>query len=245
MIPIPAIDLKGGRCVRLTQGAMDAETVYADDPLSVARRWEAEGAERLHLVDLDGAVAGAAVHFDAIAAILKGVRIPVEVGGGIRSMEAIERYLSAGASWVILGTSALRNFAMVQQAARTFPDRIVVGIDVKKGAVAIQGWTALHADGLMDVALRTLDAGVSKLILTDIEKDGMLAGPNFSLFETVAAAVKLPLIASGGIATLGHLQQLAKMPGIEGAIIGKALYTGAISLPDAIATLRGKGTGPC
>jgi phosphoribosylformimino-5-aminoimidazole carboxamide ribotide isomerase len=222
---------------------MDSETVYSDDPLLVARRWESEGADRLHLVDLDGAVAGNAVHFDLISSILKAVKIPVEVGGGIRRISVIEQYLSAGASWVILGTSALQNFKMVQEAARAFPQKIIVGIDVKKGAVAIQGWTALHADGLMDVALRVLDAGVAQLILTDIEKDGMLAGPNFSLFETVAAAVKLPLIASGGISTLGHLQQLSKTPGIEGAIIGKALYTGDISLPDAIATLRQRG--PC
>ncbi len=245
MTLIPAIDLKGGRCVRLTQGLMDSETVYADDPLSVARRWEAEGADRLHLVDLDGAVAGEAIHFDLIAALLKTVKVPAEVGGGIRRIDVIEKYLAVGASWVILGTSALQNFKMVQEAARAFPGKIIVGLDSKKGQVAIQGWTTLHVDGVMDVAKRVESAGVAGLILTDIEKDGMLAGPNFALFEAVVAAVKLPVIASGGITTLAHLSQLAKTPGIEGAIIGKALYTGAISLPAARAALRGAAGVPC
>ncbi len=243
MTPIPAIDLKGGRCVRLIQGRMDSETVYADDPLSVLRRWEAEGAERLHLVDLDGAVAGETIHADLIATLLKAAKVPVEVGGGIRQISTIEKYLAAGASWVVLGTSALQDVTMIREAARAFPGQIIVGIDTKKGAVAIRGWTEIYPDSAIEVAMRMVEIGVAAFILTDIEKDGMLEGPNFSLFETVTAAVPLPVIASGGITTPAHLRQLSKISGVQGAIIGKALYTGAITLSAARSALR--AGGPC
>lgn len=239
MILIPAIDLKGGRCVRLTQGAMDSETVYSEDPAAVALRWEAEGAERLHLVDLDGAVAGEAVHAEIIGKIIRTVKIPVEVGGGIRDLSRIERYLSMGASWVILGTSALQNQALVREACGKFPGKVIVGIDSKQGKVAIRGWTEVKSDRAADLAVRMEEAGAASIILTDIEKDGMLAGPNLTMFEEISRQIRIPVIASGGITTLRQLQQLAEIPGVEGAIIGKALYAGKISLSEAVAFFHG------
>ncbi len=237
MYLIPAIDMKGGRCVRLTQGAMDAETVYAADPVAVARRWEAEGAERLHLVDLDGAMAGAPVHADLIGQIIRTVRIPVQVGGGIRTLDTVHATLAAGARWVILGTSALAEPTLVVESCARFPGRIIVGIDSKGGQVATRGWTALHADRAVDLALKMETVGVAALILTDIEKDGMLAGPNVDLYRQIAGQVKTAIIASGGVATLAHIEALARVPGVQGTIIGKALYTGAISLRAARAHL--------
>lgn len=238
MILIPAIDLKGGRCVRLTQGAMDSETVYSEEPAEMARQWVAQGAERLHVVDLDGAVAGAAVQFSVVEAIIKAVQIPVQVGGGIRTLEQIEKYLSIGAAGVIVGTSALQDSAMVAAACKKFPRAIIAGIDSKKGAVATRGWTELHPEKVDDLAIKMQDAGVAAIILTDIEKDGMLAGPNFSLFQEIGMQVEIPIIASGGITTLRQIEQLSEILGVAGAIIGKALYTGALSLPKALELVR-------
>lgn len=238
MILIPAIDLKGGRCVRLTQGAMDSETVYSEDPAAMAQQWVSQGAERLHVVDLDGAVAGAAVQFSVVEKVIKAVEVPVQVGGGIRNMEQIEKYFSVGAAGLILGTSALQNIALVREASKKFPRRIIAGIDSKKGAVAVRGWTELHPESVADLAMRMQDAGVASLILTDIEKDGMLSGPNFSLFQEVGMQVEIPIIASGGITTLQQIKQLSEIPGVAGAIVGKALYTGALSLPKALDLLR-------
>ncbi|MFY9271375.1 MAG: 1-(5-phosphoribosyl)-5-[(5-phosphoribosylamino)methylideneamino]imidazole-4-carboxamide isomerase [Candidatus Manganitrophaceae bacterium] len=240
MILIPAIDIKEGRCVRLIQGAMDSETVYSEDPAAMARQWAEQGAERLHLVDLDGAVAGTAVHYDLIERIIKAVQIPVQVGGGIRDLERVERYLSAGAAAVILGTAALQNEPLVKEATRRFPRRIIAGIDSKKGEVAVRGWTEVHPESVGALALRMQDAGVAALILTDIEKDGMLAGPNLDLFREVGMQVEIPIIASGGVTTLSQIRQLADIPGVEGAIVGKALYTGALSLSTAQAMFRGE-----
>lgn len=240
MIVIPAIDIKGGRCVRLIQGAMDSETVFSEDPVAMAQQWESQGAERLHLVDLDGAVSGATVHYDLIERIIKAVKIPVQVGGGIRSLNRIEHYLSAGAAAVILGTAALQNEPLVKEATRKFPRRIIAGIDSKKGQVAVRGWTEVHPEEAATLAVRMEEAGVAALILTDIEKDGMLAGPNIGLFREIGMQVEIPIIASGGVTTLPQIQQLAEIPGVEGAIVGKALYTGALSLPKALAALRGE-----
>ncbi len=226
MILIPAIDIKGGRCVRLTQGAMDSETVFSEDPAAMAQQWESQGAERLHLVDLER--------------IIKAVQIPVQVGGGIRDLERVERYLSAGAAAVILGTAALQNESLVKEATRKFPRRIIAGIDSKKGQIAVRGWTEVHPEEVETLAIRMQEAGVAALILTDIEKDGMLAGPNVGLFREIGMQVEIPIIASGGIATLPQIQQLVEIPGVEGAIVGKALYTGALSLPKALALLRGE-----
>lgn len=241
MILIPAIDIKGGRCVRLAQGVMDSETVYSEDPAETARRWEAQGAERLHLVDLDGAVSGATVHYELIARIIKSVQIPVQVGGGIRSLDRVEKYLSAGAAAVILGTAALQNESLVKEATKKFPRRIIAGIDSKKGQVAVRGWTEVHPEEAASLAYRMQEAGVAALILTDIEKDGMLAGPNIALFREIGMQVEIPIIASGGVTTIQQIRQLSEIPGVEGAIVGKALYTGALSLTAALAALRGEG----
>lgn len=240
MILIPAIDIKDGRCVRLTQGAMDSETVFSEDPVAMAQQWESQGAERLHLVDLDGAVSGSTVHYELIERIIKAVKIPIQVGGGIRSLNRIERYLSAGAAAVILGTAALQNELLVKEATKKFPRRIIAGIDSKQGQVAVRGWTEIYPEMVGTLALRMEEAGVAALILTDIEKDGMLAGPNFGLFQEIGMQVEIPIIASGGVTTLAQVKQLAEIPGVEGAIVGKALYTGALSLPKALSLLRGE-----
>lgn len=240
MILIPAIDIKGGRCVRLVKGDLNNETVYSDDPAEMAQRWVKEGGERLHLVDLDGAVAGKAVHFSIIEKIVQSVAIPVQIGGGIRTLEQIEHYFSVGIASVILGTIALKNPALLKEACEKFPGKIFVGLDSRKGRVAIQGWVEECEETVSEMAVKMEEAGVASLILTDIEKDGMLEGPNFRLMEEVGQAVKIPLVASGGVTTLEQIQQLSKIPGVESAIIGKALYEGRISLPEAITATKGR-----
>lgn len=238
---LPAIDLKGGRCVRLTQGEMDSETVYAEDPVAMARDWEAQGAARLHLVDLDGAVAGQAVHASVIGRIIESISIPVQVGGGIRDLAQIEKYLSLGAAGVILGTAALQNRSLVREACLKFPGKILAGIDSKGGKVAIRGWKEVCPEPPTRLAAEMQDAGVASIILTDIERDGMLTGPNLGLLEEVAQQVDIPLIASGGITTLKQVAQLSKLMGVGGMIVGKALYAGRFTLQEALALLR-KGT---
>jgi phosphoribosylformimino-5-aminoimidazole carboxamide ribotide isomerase len=241
MILIPAIDIKGGRCVRLTQGRMTSETVYSEDPVAMAQQWEALGAKRLHLVDLDGAIQGQPVHGALIEKIIQSTRVPVQVGGGVRERGSIKKYLSAGAAAVILGTSALQDFPLVQEASRTFPGRIIAGIDSKRGKVAIRGWTEVRPERVSDLAIRMQEAGVASIILTDIEKDGMLSGPNIDLVKEIAMQVEIGIIASGGITTLQQIEQLSGIPGVEGAILGKALYTGMISLREALGLLQRGG----
>ena len=238
MTPIPAIDLKDGRCVRLVQGRMDDETVYADDPVAVAERWASDGAARLHVVDLDGAVAGCPVHAEVVIEIIRAVRIPVQIGGGIRKTATVERYLAAGAASVIFGTAALQNLPWATEVIARFPGQVIIGIDAKAGRVATRGWTELHADGVVDVALRMASIGAAALIVTDIEKDGMLAGPSFDLYREVTQKVPLPVIASGGVATAAHLQALAAISGVTGAIIGRALYTGDLPFSAALLACR-------
>jgi len=235
---IPAIDLKGGRCVRLTQGEMDSETVYAEDPVAMARDWEAQGAERLHLVDLDGAVEGQAVHATEIGRIIESIAIPVQIGGGIRSLARIEKYLSMGAAAVILGTAALQNRPLVREACLKFPGKILAGIDSKEGKVAIRGWKELCSETPIRLALEMQDAGVASIILTDIERDGMLSGPNLEMLQEVARQVDIPLIASGGITTLDQIAALSRLKGVGGMIVGKALYVGRFTLQEALALLR-------
>ncbi|HIE64918.1 MAG: 1-(5-phosphoribosyl)-5-[(5-phosphoribosylamino)methylideneamino]imidazole-4-carboxamide isomerase [Nitrospira sp.] len=238
---IPAIDLKGGRCVRLTQGEMNSETVYAEDPVAMAQDWEAQGAARLHLVDLDGAVAGQAVHAPEIGRIIESITIPVQIGGGIRSLSQIEKYLSMGAAAVILGTAALQNRPLVREACLKFPGKILAGIDSKEGKVAIRGWKELCSETPTHLAVEMQDAGVASIILTDIERDGMLSGPNLDLLQEVAQQVDIPLIASGGITTLEQIAALSRLKGVGGMIVGKALYVGRFTLQEALALLR-KGT---
>jgi len=233
--------MKDGRCVRLIQGELKDETIYSDNPVEMAIRWVNEGGERLHLVDLDGAVSGKAVHFQTIEKIVQSLQIPVQIGGGIRSLAQIERYLEAGITSVILGTLALKNPALLKEACQKFSGHIYVGIDSRKGKVAVQGWTEQSTQEVTELAVQMEGSGVASLILTDIEKDGMLSGPNFGLMETVSKVVKIPVIASGGVTTLQQIKQLSRISGLSGAIIGKALYEGRISLKQAVSTTKGIG----
>jgi phosphoribosylformimino-5-aminoimidazole carboxamide ribotide isomerase len=233
MILIPAIDIKDGHCVRLAQGEMDQVTVYSQNPVEIAQHWQKEGAKRLHLVDLNGAVTGQSIHFGLIKEIIQAISIPVEVGGGIRSLRQVEDYLATGAAWVILGTSILSDESLVYEAAKKFPKQIIAGIDCKQGRVATRGWVQLSDIHPIDLAKKMQDVGFSAVILTDIEKDGMLSGPNFDLYKEMGEAMTIPIIASGGITTLTDISRLNKIKGVSGAIIGKALYSGALSYRDA------------
>lgn len=245
MIVIPAIDLKEGRCVRLVQGNFRKETVYADDPVHQSLIWKTQGAERLHVVDLDGSVAGVPRHADVISRIAAETGLPVQVGGGIREMKTVETYLKAGIRWVILGTAALRDPAFVRNACRTFPDRVIIGIDAREGRVAVQGWTETQAHTPSEVASRFAAEGPAALVYTDIARDGMETGVNVEGTRALAAATGIPVIASGGVAGIGDIEKLMKVEqeGVFAVIAGKALYTGALSLAEAIDRTR-KGAAP-
>ncbi len=240
MIVIPAIDLKGGKCVRLEQGLMEKDTVFCDDPASQAREWAAQGAELLHIVDLDGAFAGVPKNRAAIKSIVEAITIPTQLGGGIRDIATIEAYLSLGIGRVILGTAAQRNPELVDEACRLFPSRIVVGIDAKNGMVAVQGWAEVTDVRAVDLARRFEECGVAAIIYTDISRDGMMAGPNIEATKSLAEAISIPVIASGGVSSLKDIENLmaVESAGITGAITGRAIYSGAINLAEAIALTR-------
>ena len=242
MIEIPAIDLKEGKCVRLEQGLMEKDTVFNDNPGAQARAWQDKGAELLHIVDLDGAFAGQPKNREAIEAILKAITIPAQLGGGIRDIATIEAYLSLGLSRVIIGTAAQRNPELVREACAKFPGQIVVGIDAKNGMVAVQGWAELTDITAVELAQKFENFGVAALIYTDIARDGMLMGPNLEATRMLAEAVSIPVIASGGVSTLKDIQNLMAIEsyGVSGVITGKAVYTGAISLSEAIAITKGR-----
>jgi phosphoribosylformimino-5-aminoimidazole carboxamide ribotide isomerase len=236
MLVIPAVDLKDGKCVRLVQGRMDQETVYAEDPVEMAGHWVSEGAERLHVVDLNGAVTGMPVHRSLIEEIVRSVPIPVEVGGGIRDRETIDHYLSTGVKWVILGTVAFQNPTLIQEACRQFPGRVILGLDAKRGRVAIQGWKETVSLAAADLVRQFEGTGLSAIIFTDIERDGMRTGVNWELTKTLAEGTSIPIIASGGISRLEeilHLKELESF-GVTGVIVGRALYTGQVDLREAI-----------
>lgn len=242
MIVIPAIDLKEGKCVRLEQGEMHRDTVFSDNPAEQALKWQQAGAELLHLVDLDGAFAGQPKNKAAIESILKAITIPAQLGGGIRDIPTIEAYLALGLSRVIIGTAAQRNPQLVIDACRQFPGQIVVGIDAKNGMVAVQGWAEVTGITAVDLARKFEDCGVSAIIYTDISRDGMMAGPNIEATKALAEAISIPVIASGGVSSLKDIEHLMAIEtsGVSGAITGKAIYTGAIDLSEAIAlTKRG------
>jgi phosphoribosylformimino-5-aminoimidazole carboxamide ribotide isomerase len=240
MIVIPAIDLKKGNCVRLEQGEMDRDTIFSTSPAEQAMKWQQAGAELLHLVDLDGAFAGEPKNKGAIEAILKAISIPAQLGGGIRDIATIEAYLSLGLSRVIIGTAAQRNPELVVEACRKFPGQIVVGIDAKNGMVAVQGWAELTNITAVDLARKFEDCGVSAIIYTDISRDGMMGGPNIKATKALAEAISIPVIASGGLSSLKDIKNLMAIEasGVTGAITGKAIYTGAIDLSEAIALTR-------
>jgi phosphoribosylformimino-5-aminoimidazole carboxamide ribotide isomerase len=231
---IPAIDLRGGRCVRLLHGDFAQETVYDDDPAAVARRWEAEGASRLHVVDLEGSRDGDHRNMPAIAAILHAVRIPVQVAGGIRDEAAALRLLSLGAGRVVLGTAAVRDPRLVSALVRRDPDAVIVALDARDGLVRTDGWTQSSGLSVRELATRMSERGVVRFLYTDIGRDGALTGPNLSAYRELAATTTAAVLASGGVATVEHIRAL-RDTGVEGVVIGRALYTGAVRLPDAFA----------
>ena len=238
MILYPAIDLKDGQAVRLLHGEMASATVFADDPAAQARAFVRAGCEWIHLVDLNGAFAGAPVNGAAVEAILAAIDVPAQLGGGIRDMATIERWLERGLARVILGTVAVEDPDLVRTAARAFPGRVAVGIDARGGRVATRGW-AEETDILTpDLARRFEDAGVAAIVYTDIDRDGAMGGPNVAATDALARAVEVPVIASGGVSTLEDLVQLKSTGTIAGAITGRALYDGAIDLAEALAALR-------
>jgi phosphoribosylformimino-5-aminoimidazole carboxamide ribotide isomerase len=237
MIVIPAIDIKGGKCVRLLQGRADAQTVFSEDPVAVARRWATEGARLIHVIDLDGALEKKPRNVDLIREILATVEIPLQVGGGIRNMDSIGRYLELGVARVIIGTEAIRNPQLVKDACRRFPERVMVGIDARDGRVAVEGWTETTTVEAIDLARRFEDQGVAAINFTDIHRDGMQTGPNLEETGRLAAAIHVPVIASGGVATLEDIRNLLPLEklGVVGVITGKALYSGSLDLGEAIA----------
>ncbi len=231
MIIFPAIDIRGGKCVRLQQGKFDKEQVFGNDPGSMASKWQNQGAKYLHIVDLDGALNGIRENNTAIENILKTVNIPIQLGGGIRNIEDISKVIELGVSRVIIGTSALAKKDFVKEALKIYKDKIAVSIDALKGYVAVDGWTTISDVKAIDIIKEFQDLGLKNLVYTDIEKDGMLSGPNFYQLEEVKKVFNHNIIASGGISNVEQLKTLESL-GMYGAIIGKALYTGDIKLED-------------
>ena len=241
MLIIPAIDLKDGNCVRLLQGRAEDATVYSDNPAETAKRWKAEGAEILHIVDLDGAFSGAQKNLDSIKAIRRSVDIALEAGGGIRTMETIDLLISIGIDRVILGTVAAKDPEFLRRACERHPGKIVAGIDAKDGKVAIKGWVETTEQEATELAKKMKDAGAAGIIYTDISRDGMLTGPNFEATEKMAGSVDLPIIASGGISGIEDIKRLLKIEGLWGAITGKAIYTGRLDVAEAVRLAKAAG----
>lgn len=239
MIIIPAIDVKDGRCVRLRQGDMAAETVYSYDVAEVARNWQKSGAALIHVVDLNGAVDGEPRNLLKIQSIMKSVTVPVQVGGGIRTLETVRQYLNAGVSRVVLGTAAFTDQTLLDQACREFPQRIVLGLDARDGRVAVKGWTAVSDLKAIDLLKELSNCPIAAVIYTDIARDGMLNGPNLSALKEIVEFSSFPVIASGGITSLEDLRAIQSIGlKIEGAIVGKALYDGKLDLRATIEALR-------
>jgi phosphoribosylformimino-5-aminoimidazole carboxamide ribotide isomerase len=238
MIVIPAVDLRGGRCVRLREGRADAETVFSEDPVAMAERWAAQGARRLHVVDLDGAFAGAPRQTSLIAAIARAVApVPVEAGGGLRDLAAVEAALAAGAAWAVVGTRAALDPVFLKDVCRRFPGQIIVAVDGRGPRVAVKGWTEVVSETVGELAARARDGGAAALLYTDVSRDGTGLGPNLADTEALARAVRMPILASGGVGSVEDLRRLAGLPGVAGAVVGQALYTGAVDLAVALGAL--------
>jgi phosphoribosylformimino-5-aminoimidazole carboxamide ribotide isomerase len=244
MLLIPAIDLKDGRCVRLRQGDMADATVFSSDPSSVAKGWVEAGAKRLHLVDLNGAVAGKPVNETAIRSIVRAVNggIPIQLGGGIRNLDTVERYLDGGLSYVIIGTAAVKNPGFLRDACGAFPGQIIVGLDAREGLVATDGWSKLSGHGVVDLARKFEGYGVDAIIYTDIGRDGMLGGLNIEATVRLAAEVEIPVFASGGVGSLEDIEALcdAAADSVAGVILGRAIYEGALDLKTAIERVKSR-----
>jgi len=241
---IPAIDLKDGHCVRLQQGRMDSATVFSDDPVAMARHWLEQGARRLHVVDLNGAVAGHPKNEKVIRAMIKAVgeKMPVQIGGGIRDLDTIESYLDAGVSYIIIGTAAVKNPGFLSDACYAFPGHIIAGLDAKDGKVAVEGWSKMTGHDVVDLARKFEDYGVEAIVYTDIGRDGMLTGVNVEATAKLARELKTPVIASGGIASLQDIHDLIPYAGdgIIGAIAGRALYEGKLDFREALKVAKGE-----
>lgn len=237
MLIIPAIDLKDGHCVRLRQGLMEDATVFSEDPGAMARHWVDQGGKRLHLVDLNGAFAGKPVNEGAIKAIVEAVGndIPIQLGGGIRDLDTIERYLDNGISYVIVGTAAVKNPGFLHEACYAFPGQIMVGLDAKDGKVAVDGWSKLTGHDVIDLAKKFEDYGVESVVYTDIGRDGMLTGVNIEATVALARALTIPVIASGGVTNLDDVRRLVEVEheGVIGAITGRAIYEGTLNFAEA------------
>ena len=241
MLVIPAIDLKDGRCVRLRQGRMSEETVFSDDPVEMAKRWYSLGAERIHVVDLNGAHQGVPVNSEMIRKVTKTVPVPVQLGGGIRDIGTVDAYLKQGVRWVIIGTAALKDPDFVFEAASRYPDRIILGIDARNGKVAIEGWKEDVPVSPSQLARRFESAGISAIVYTDVLRDGMKTGPNIEATTEMARCTSTPVIASGGISGLSDVREILALAeyGVIGMITGRALYDGTLELDEAISLCKG------
>ena len=240
---IPAIDIRGGKCVRLLQGDYDRETVFGEDPVEMARRWEGEGATRLHVVDLDAAKSGEPVNLEIVRRIAAALSIPVQMGGGVRSREAVLRTLDAGVQRAIIGTAAAADPETARALFGEFGERLILGVDAKDGKVAVAGWRETTSWDVVDLAREMAAAGARRLIFTDIATDGMGTGPSLDSTRRLAEALEIPVIASGGVGSLEDVLQVSRLAaaGVEGVIVGKAIYTGAVRVPEALAVLRSGG----
>jgi phosphoribosylformimino-5-aminoimidazole carboxamide ribotide isomerase len=240
---LPAVDIRGGRAVRLIQGERHRERVYDDDPVAAARRWTAAGARWLHIVDLDGAFAGRPGNADAVERILAAVEVPVQVGGGVRDLETIARLLDAGAARVILGTVAVTTPDLLREACARFVDRIAAAVDARDGRVVTQGWTAVTVLTAVQAAARVVDSGAPRIVYTDTRRDGMLGGPDLTPVADLLAAVRVPVIVAGGVTSVEDVRRLRRLEpaGLEGAIVGRALYEGAVRLEDLLAAAAERG----
>jgi phosphoribosylformimino-5-aminoimidazole carboxamide ribotide isomerase len=236
MIIIPAVDIKNGKCVRLYQGRMDAETIFSDDPSAMAKRWADEGAEIVHVVDLDGAIEKIPRNLDSIQRIIDRITAHVQVGGGIRNEETVKMFFEMGVKRVVIGTEAIQNPKFVKDACKAFPGQIVVGIDARDGMVAIEGWTKTTQIEALELAKQFEDCGVAAINFTDIHRDGMKTGPNIDETRRFAEAVSIPVVASGGVSTIKDIQNLMALEavGVIGVITGRALYSGSLNLKEAI-----------